>query len=92
MPNLGDIHTHYSTFSSEAGIVHNYYDITEHKVVKSGACEEGEQMQIANTAVGWETYLRLLNKVILMSRFRSLPGISMRNKPTKRGEKNLLMT
>ena len=58
MPNLGDIHTHYSTFSSEAGIVHDNYDITEHKVVKSGACEEGEQMQIANTAVGWEMYLR----------------------------------
>ena len=58
MPNLGDIHTHYSTFSQEAGIVHNNYDITERKVVKSGACEEGEQMQIANTAVGWEMYLR----------------------------------
>ena len=58
MPNLGDIHTHYRTFSQEAGIVHNNYDITEHKVVKSGACEEGEQMQIANTAVEWEMYLR----------------------------------
>ena len=90
MPNLGDIHITHS--ARKQGIVRNNYEITEHKVVKSGACEEGEQMQIANTAVGWEMYLRFLNKVILMSRFQSLLCISMRNKPTKRGEKNLLMT